>query len=110
MNVDAEIVRRDVVRANFAVAQLANVRRRRDGDLIESVATMDDQRVLGAERKQRARDDVDEMIGVHAEDLTLRECGIGERTEDIEDRAYSEFASHAGDRAHRRMQLRREQK
>ena len=67
---------------------------------------MDDQRVLGAERKQRARDDVDEMIGVHAEDLTLRERGIGERTEDVEDRAYSEFASHAGEVGNLMVRLR----
>ena len=43
--------------------------------------------MFGAEGQENVGDDIDERIGVDAENLPSRECRVGERPEDVEDGA-----------------------
>ena len=107
---DADLLRRDLERAHLAVAHFADAGRCGDRDLIKTVEAVHHDRVLGAEAEQHAREGVDEVVGIDAEDLPAGKRRIGQRTEEVEDRANAELAPHAGHSAHRRMQLRREEK
>ena len=59
---------------------------------------------------ENARESLDEMIGVDAEDLAAREGRVCERAENIKYCADAELSPNGGNCAHRRMQLRRKEK
>ncbi len=71
---------------------------------------MHDHGVVRAEGQQDSREKIDEVERIDAQHLAPREGGVGQRPEDVEDRADAKLAADRGHRAHRRMQLRREQK
>ena len=109
MLLQPNVGRRQFVDVDPAVVNFSDVRRCGDGNFVEPVAAVHDERVLGAERDEHARKHFDEVIGVDAEHLALGECGVGQRAENVEDRPDAELATDRGDGTHRRMQFRREQ-
>jgi hypothetical protein len=106
MPLQPQLLRRDLVRRDLAAADFADARRGGDGDLVETVPAVHHQRVRCTERGEHARHDFDEAFRVDAEDLPLRERGVRERPEDVEDRADAELFAHARDGGHRGMELR----
>ena len=65
--------------------------------------SVDDEGALGAELYERARQDGDELRRGNADHLPAHAGGIGERSEEIEERAYAELLSHRSHVPHRRV-------
>ena len=98
----------DFVLAHLAVLQLADHRRGAERDLVHAVLAVDDEHVLAAEPLQHAHLDADQVGMEHADQLVRRAGRVGERPEDVEDRAHAELLAHRRRVLHRAVVDRRE--
>ena len=70
------------------------MRRRAERDLVHAVLAVDHQRVLGAQALQHAHLDADQVGMEHAHQDVRRAGRVGQRAEDVEDRAHAELLAH----------------
>ena len=104
----AEVLGVDFVFEYFAVLELADHRRRAERDFVHAVAAVDDERVRAAELLQHADVDADQVLVEHADQLVRRARRVGQRAQDVEDRADAQFLAHRSRVLHRRMMVGRE--
>ena len=69
---------------------------------------MHDHDVAAAQALQHAHQNADQVGMEHPQQLVRRAGGVGERTEDVEQRAHTQFAAHRGGVLHGAMEFRRE--
>ena len=73
----------------------------RGRELVHAVRAVDDPGALAAEIAEHMGEWLDPALGEHADKLAARARGIGERPQQVEDRARAELDPRAGDMAHR---------
>ena len=92
-----------LVLADDAITQFADQGRRAERDLVHAVLAPDHERVTGAELLEHAHEDADEVRVKDPEQDVRRARRVGQRAEDVEDRAHAHFAAHRRHRLHSRM-------
>ncbi len=92
-----DVLGRHVVARDLAVDDLDDAGGRRDAQLVQAVVAGDQQRVLGAQQRQRARHLL-QVGGVRdADQLPRGARRVGERAEEVEDRADRQLAPDRDD-------------
>ena len=105
---EAEIGGHPLEMAQAAVGGFDDVGGAGEGDFVETVAAVDDDRPPGAEQEKRFGQQRLERGLAHAEELEFGRRRIDQRAEDVEDRGRGDFLSDGRDVFHRLMQERRE--
>ena len=105
---EADLLGRDLERAHRAFLQRGDEGRPGDRDLVEAVGAVHHPDAFRAEVLQHLRQRLDPLAREHADHLPPHAGGIGQRTEQVEDRAGAELDAGRADILHRRMVRRRE--
>src|SRR5439155_24103278 len=90
----SQVLRRKVALADRTVRDLPGPCVGGGADLVETVASVNDERALGPELDQGARDRLTERGARNAEEVAAHAGGIRKRTEHIEDGTGAELAPH----------------
>ena len=96
-----DVLWRDLVGVNLQPVDLHDARCARGTHLVQTVGAGHYQRLAGAQLRQRAGDRVQERGVRHADHLPRCARGVGQRAEEVEDRAYGELLAHGDDEPRR---------
>ena len=105
----AEILRGQAVGADFALLEFSDLGRGADADFVQAVLGMHHHHMATAQALQHMGQRFHPAGGEYAHDLVGRAGGIGERPQQVEDRAHSHLPPWADGVFHGAMVQRREQ-
>src|SRR5947209_20016491 len=88
-----EVLRRDLVGACVTSIDLRHEGRPGDGDLVEAISPVDDERTPDMEECERTRKYLDDVGGIYPDDLSRSVGRICEWPEQIEDGRKPKFAT-----------------
>jgi hypothetical protein len=97
----------DLVLGDLVALELAHQGGAAQADLVHAVQAVHHQHVVGAKALHHARLDADQVGVEHPHQGVGGTCRVGERAEDVEDRAHAHLAPHRGDVLHRAVVCRR---
>src|SRR5712692_11566216 len=89
----SELFRRDLISAHTSLAHLGNASRSGDGDLIEAVQSMHHQGPVQSQHTERFGELFYQLNGIQADYLCGRARRLGERAEQIENRAQAKLTA-----------------
>ena len=104
----AKLGRRNLERLDLAVLQRRNAGRAGRGYLVEPVGAVHHPHALGAEIFQNLRQRLRPLLGENPDHLPAHAGRVGERAEQVEDRARAKLGTGRPDILHRRVMRRRE--
>ena len=90
-----------------AMFQFRHLGRAGQRDFVESVVAMNNHHVFRPQFLQHARLDTDQIAVEYTHDLVRRTGWIGQRPQNIQDRAHAQFFSHRRRVLHGRVMIRR---
>ena len=97
----AEVLGCDDIALVPAVTNFAYARRRAEGNFVELVLSVNDHAALDAKAHEHARERLDKVLVVHAEQLHFRRTGVRQRPQDVEHRAEAQLLADGADVFHR---------